>query len=69
MNWGFPGSGSKLIINAWAETLLERPLFRDSALHRLCVVPTRSFCEWNSKKEKATFSRPDHSVLYIAGIL
>lgn len=69
MIWGFPRFGTTgLLINARAETLLERPTFKESALYRRCIIPARSFYEWNPQKEKVTFSRGDNSILYMAGV-
>lgn len=69
MIWGFPGrDGKGLLINARAETLLERPTFKESALYRRCIIPAQAFLEWNRNKEKGTFTRPDTSVLYMAGV-
>ncbi|HIZ79746.1 MAG TPA: SOS response-associated peptidase [Candidatus Lachnoclostridium stercorigallinarum] len=79
MKWGFPqgmsggnGHGSEnrsgLVINARAETVLERPLFRDGARSRRCLIPAAGFYEWNREKEKAAFYRPDRTPLLMAGI-
>ncbi len=68
MRWGFPGKNAGLIINARAETVLERPLFRESACCRRCVVPAGRYYEWNSLKEKVTFARKETPVLYMAGL-
>lgn len=68
MFWGFPGYYQKgLLINARAETVLERKTFRDSVLHRRCIIPAGHFYEWDSGKNKATFLRRDGTVLYMAG--
>ena len=77
MKWGFlketagdrhgAGTGG-LVINARAETALERPMFRDSARSRRCMVPAAGFYEWNRQKEKAVFSRPDGDPLLMAGL-
>lgn len=68
MQWGFPQYQKKgLLINARAETALERKTFRDSVLHRRCIIPARHFYEWDSDKNKVTFFRKDRPVLYIAG--
>ena len=67
-HWGFPGFQRKqLIFNARCESAMEKPLFRDSMLHRRVVVPASWFYEWNSKKEKNTFFRKDKSILFMAG--
>ena len=67
--WGFPGfEGKKLIFNARCESALEKPMFRDSILHRRIVIPASWFYEWNPRKEKNTFCRDDRSVLFMAGI-
>lgn len=69
MHFGFPGSqGRGLLINARAETVLERPTFRESMLTRRCLVPASRYYEWNRQKEKVTFRREGHSVFYMAGI-
>lgn len=68
MRWGFQGKDAGLIINARAETVFERPLFRESARYRRCVVPAGRYYEWNSLKEKVTFERKETPVLYMAGL-
>ena len=68
MHWGFPQYQKKgLLINAKAETALERRTFRESVLHRRCVIPARQFYEWDSDKNKVTFFREDRAVLFMAG--
>jgi len=54
MKWGFPrwDQSSGLIINARSETVMEKPLFRDSFLNRRVVIPSSGFYEWDH--------RPDH---------
>lgn len=72
--WGFPGFQSgKLIINARAESVLERKMFRDSILRRRLIIPATGFYEWNPHKEKVTFSPFKSSeststpILFLAG--
>ena len=68
MRWGFPGfEKGKLLINARAESALERRAFRDSIQNRRCIIPSRGFYEWNKNKEKFTFEREDATVLFMAG--
>lgn len=51
--WGFHGfKGKQVIFNARSESVLEKPLFRDSVRHRRVVVPAAAFYEWNARKEK-----------------
>ena len=56
MKWGFipswaraPKVGQKLI-NARAETLSEKPSFRDSFKNQRCLVPADGFIEWKEKR-------------------
>ena len=68
MLWGFPRfEGRGLLINARAETAAERRTFRESVLHRRCVIPAKGFWEWNKSKEKFSFERPDAQVMFMAG--
>ena len=68
MSWGFRQfTGSGLIINARAESVIDKPMFRDSILQRRCVIPASWFYEWNRKKEKVTFKQEDSSILFMAG--
>ncbi len=67
MIWGFPGyQGSGLLINARAETITERPAFRDSVFSRRCVIPAKGFYEWSPGKEKYQFEDPENT-LFMAG--
>ena len=68
MAWGFPRfDGNGLLINARAESALERRTFRESVLHRRCVIPARGFYEWDSQKEKFSYERKDGRPLFMAG--
>ena len=67
MKWGLTGKDKSLLINARAETALERPTFFDSVRQRRCVIPARHFYEWNREKQKVTFYRKEKATLYLAG--
>ncbi len=66
--WGFSGYQGKLLINARAETITERPAFRDSFLSRRCVIPAKGFYEWSPQKEKYRFE-DETEPLFLAGCL
>ena len=69
LQWGFPGfDKGKLLINARAESVKDRPTFADSYAERRCVLPAAGFYEWDKKKEKVTFTVPENRILYLAGI-
>ena len=66
--WGYPMSKEKnLIINARVETVMDKPSFQNGILYHRLLIPADGFYEWNSQKEKSTFSRSDSSVLYMTG--
>ena len=68
MIWGFPqSSSSRLLINARAETVLDRKTFHDSVLFRRCIIPARGFYEWSRDRSKASFMDPNGTTLYMAG--
>lgn len=52
--WGFTESFSnRPLINARAETILEKPTFRQPFMSSRCLIPATSFFEWEKKgKEK-----------------
>lgn len=65
-----PKMGGKLI-NARAETVLEKPSFRNAIKQRRCLVIGDSFYEWKKEgKEKTPFRilRPNHELLVMGGI-
>lgn len=61
----FQGNG--LLINARAESALQKKTYRDSVLNRRCVIPAKGFYEWNSSKEKFAFESAESPVLFLAG--
>lgn len=69
--WGFPNFRSKsgVIINARAETALDKKTFRESLLTRRCVIPSTGFFEWTKTgtKQKYLFRESGKSLLYMAG--
>lgn len=68
MRWGFPRfDGKGLLINARAETAPEKKTFRDSVLHRRCIIPARRFYEWDKDKNRSAFQYPDKQAIFMAG--
>jgi putative SOS response-associated peptidase YedK len=66
--WGFPNYNNKgVLINARAETALEKKTFREGLLSRRCIIPCNGFYEWDSNKQKFYFKRQE-DILYMAGI-
>lgn len=74
MTWGFPKwNAPGVIINARAETALDKPMFKKAIESRRCLVPTNGFFEWKHKNNKSTKEKyllklPDEPMLYLAGI-
>ena len=69
--WGFPGfKGKGVIINARAETVPEKPMFRRSLASMRCIIPSSGFFEWthSGPKIKYQFNLPDSSILFMAGL-
>ena len=55
MKWGFSRwDGKGVIINARAETAMEKKTFRSSLLLRRCIIPSSGFYEWTHKNVSPT---------------
>lgn len=65
--WGIPGWRGGLMINARAETVCERPMFRRSMAAQRCVIPASGYYEWDAGKHKYFFQLPGKPI-YLAGI-
>ncbi len=48
-NWSKDAPTSKGLINARAETLTEKPSFREAFKSRRCIIPASGFYEWQKK--------------------
>ena len=76
MLWGLPSNrnksrGGAFPINARAETVGEKPTFRESFEKRRCLVPADGFYEWEvieTQKYPHFIHLPDHETFAMAGI-
>lgn len=72
MKWGFtPEFTNKPIINARAETIDIKPMFRNCFYNRRCLVPVTSFFEWENidgKKVKRRISVEEENIISLAGL-
>lgn len=71
--WGFTYSGKKgLVINARSETVISKPMFKDSYYSRRCIIPANLFYEWKDvgdrTKIKHEISLSDNSLISLGGI-
>ena len=55
-------------INVRAESVKEKKTFRDSVIHRRCIVLAAHYYEWDKARSKTTMSRMDEAIVYMAGI-
>lgn len=77
LRWGLVPSwaeslaaGAKMI-NARAETVMQKPAFRDAFLRRRCLVPANGFYEWrpgDSSKQPFLIARSDGAPFAFAGL-
>ena len=65
--WGIVSKDKKLIINARAESAVDKSMFSESIKNRRCILPAAGFYEWDAKKTKFMFKRPDEKPIYLAG--
>jgi len=70
--WRKPLKEMKLAtFNARAETVAEKPMFRDSFKRRRCLIPASRYYEWQDTpngKHPYYFTRRDGQVMTIAGL-
>jgi putative SOS response-associated peptidase YedK len=78
VRWGYVPGWVKdprefsLLINARAETMAEKPSFRDAVKHSRCVVPALGYYEWmtgpDGKKRPYFITRADGETMSMAGL-
>ncbi len=78
VHWGFIPSWrrdaghSRPLANARAESVLDKPSFRNAMHRRRCLVPADGFFQWQGevpgKKQPFYIHRPDHGLFAIAGL-
>ena len=69
--WGLASPGrTGVVINARAETVAEKPMFRTCMQSTRCVVPSTGFYEWtkDARMQKYRFRLPKQKALYMAGL-
>lgn len=69
--WGLRRSGSTApLINARAESLAERPVFRQALEHGRCLVPSDGFYEWHQQtRQPFHLELPESQGFAFAGLL
>jgi putative SOS response-associated peptidase YedK len=71
-SWSKDASTSKGLINARAETLTEKPSFRDAFKSHRCIIPASGFYEWQKKgtgaKQPFYFYLKEKEVFGFAGL-
>lgn len=65
--WGFPLE-KKLVFNARAESLYEKPFFRQAAKKRRCLVPANLFYEWQGPEKIKHEVSQASPLFYLGGI-
>lgn len=72
LKWGFtPDFAKRPLINARAETVMEKPTFREPFAKKRCIIPATHFYEWKKKKDekqKIKIEVSDLKIFSMAGI-
>lgn len=69
-SWSKEAASAHKMINSRAETIQEKPSFKDAFLKRRCIVPANGFYEWKkaAKSQPWRFCMKDESLFAFAGI-
>lgn len=70
-SWAKDDKGGSKLINARAESLLEKPSFKKLIATRRCIIPADGFYEWkkqDSGKQPLRIILPDRSIFSMAGL-
>lgn len=72
LTWGFmPNFAKQPLINARAETILQKPTFKEAFKSKRCLIPATSFFEWKKvgdKKEKYSIAIKNQPIFSMAGV-
>lgn len=72
LQWGIkPKWAKRIIINAQAESVYQKPTFKEAFEQHRVIIPCSGWYEWvseNGRKEKYLFSSACASAVYMAGI-
>lgn len=75
MKWGLVpnwvkdlNSWKSNLINARAETVMEKPSFRGAFKHRPCLIPVSGFYEWTKDKQPYYFQVQERQLFALAGL-
>jgi putative SOS response-associated peptidase YedK len=69
--WAKDRAISNRLVNARAETLAEKPSFKNAYRHRRCLIPATGFFEWQSTqsgKHPYHIHKPDNALFAFGGI-
>ncbi len=71
MKWGYSQDRGGLIINARSETVVDKPMFKESVHSRRCMIPANRYFEWQTMehgKQKYALFPEDQAFFFMAGI-
>lgn len=70
--WGFPSfKSNSSIINARAETIEEKPMFRKAFHNTRCLIPSHGFYEWQQDtdiKQKYHIGLKEQPIMFMGGL-
>jgi len=71
--WGFSNNDKRrIVINARSETIMNRPMFKNSFYSARCIIPANLFYEWKDegkgKKVKYKIGLKDNDLISLGGI-